>query len=164
MCIVTKATAIQFIDGKCHIKKWKSCKTALSGYYACVSHDLLLMPSGVDTHMQTYQRLWTKRFQKTRHPWACGPHAPGLKITLRFKCKCMKGACYFHAYIRQLSSVGSGTDNSTYECHICFEAINLCSNIHVQLIYRLCMFQSITLHVLNLLYAVPNVLKYAYCL
>ena len=50
MRIVTKATAIQFIDGKCHIKKWKSRKTALSGYYACVSCDLLLIPSGVDTH------------------------------------------------------------------------------------------------------------------
>ena len=50
MRIVTKATAIQFIDGKCHIKKQKSHKTTLSGYYVCASHDLLLMPSGVDTH------------------------------------------------------------------------------------------------------------------
>ena len=55
MRIVTKATAIEFIDGKCHIKKRKSCKTALSSYYACVSRDLLLVPSGVDTHAtQTY--------------------------------------------------------------------------------------------------------------
>ena len=54
MRIVTKATAIRFIDGKCHIKKQKSRKTALSGYYACVSHDLLLMPSGVDTHTHTH--------------------------------------------------------------------------------------------------------------
>ena len=30
-----KATAIEFIDGKCHIKKQKNHKTALSGYYAC---------------------------------------------------------------------------------------------------------------------------------
>ena len=45
--IVTKATAIQFIDSKCHIKKQKSCKTALSDYYASVSCDLLLLiPSG----------------------------------------------------------------------------------------------------------------------
>ena len=48
--IVTKATAIQFINGKCHIKKQKSRKTALSGYYVCASRDLLLMSSGADTH------------------------------------------------------------------------------------------------------------------
>ena len=51
MSSVTKATPIQFIDDKCHIKKWKGCKTALSGYYACLSHDLLLMSSGADTYM-----------------------------------------------------------------------------------------------------------------
>ena len=34
MRIITKATAIQFIDEECHIKKRKSRKTALSGYYA----------------------------------------------------------------------------------------------------------------------------------
>ena len=46
MHIATQAMSIQFIDGKCHIKKQKSHKTALSGYYACVSCDLLLMPLG----------------------------------------------------------------------------------------------------------------------
>ena len=50
---VTKATRIQFIDGKCQSKKWKSRKTALSSYYICLSHDLLLMPSGADTHTYT---------------------------------------------------------------------------------------------------------------
>ena len=54
MCIVTKAMAIQFIDGKCHIKKWKSHETALSGYYACVSLDLLLVSSGAGTHTHTH--------------------------------------------------------------------------------------------------------------
>ena len=50
--IVTKATHIQFINSKkCHIKKRKSRKTALSGYYTCVSRCLLLMPSGVDTYI-----------------------------------------------------------------------------------------------------------------
>ena len=44
---------IQFINGKCHIKKQKRCKTALSSYYACISRDLLLMPSGSDTHIYT---------------------------------------------------------------------------------------------------------------
>ena len=54
MHIVTKATAIQFINGKCHIKKRKSHKTVLSGYYACVLCDLLLLPSGrTHTHIQT---------------------------------------------------------------------------------------------------------------
>ena len=33
---VNKATAIQFINGKCHTMKRKSRKTALSGYYTCV--------------------------------------------------------------------------------------------------------------------------------
>ena len=84
MRIVTKATTIQFINHKCHIKKRKSHKTTLSSYYACVSRDLLLMPSGADTHKhtQTYQRLWTKRFQETRHAWACDLCVPGLKTAM----------------------------------------------------------------------------------
>ena len=57
MHIVTKATAIQFLDGKCHKKKRKSHKTALCGDYVCVSHDLLLMPSGVDTHTYTHTNI-----------------------------------------------------------------------------------------------------------
>ena len=48
-CSVTKATPIQLINGNCHIKKWKCRKTALSGYYACCSCDLLLKPLGVPT-------------------------------------------------------------------------------------------------------------------
>ena len=81
MRIVTKATTIQFIDGKCHIKKRKSRKTALSSYYACVSCDLLLVPLGADTykHTQTYQCSQMKRFQETRHARTCGVRAPGLK-------------------------------------------------------------------------------------
>ena len=60
-CIVTKATAIQFIDGKCHIKEQKSYETALSGYYTCVTHDLLLlMSSGADTHTCTHTNTRTK--------------------------------------------------------------------------------------------------------
>ena len=74
---VTKATAIQFIDGKCHIMKRKSRKTALSGYYACDSRDLLLMASGAETHM--YQRANKNDFKKpgARGLWPC---VPGLKI------------------------------------------------------------------------------------
>ena len=41
------------------IKKWKSRKTALSGNYACVSRDLLLMPLGVDTHTHTHTHTQT---------------------------------------------------------------------------------------------------------
>ena len=91
MPIVTKATAIQFIDSKCHIKKRKSRKIALSGYYACVSRDLLLVPSVADTHThtQTYQCSWMKRFQEARHVQATGPHLPGLRnevgITIKSK-------------------------------------------------------------------------------
>ena len=87
MRIVTTAMAIQFIDGKCHIKKRKSHKTTLSDYYACVSHDLLLMPSEVDTH--THAHIPTheqKRFQETRHArpkathaWFKKRHIPCLK-------------------------------------------------------------------------------------
>ena len=50
---ITKATPIQFIDGKSHIKKRRGSKTDLSGYYACLSRDLLLMTTGADTHMRT---------------------------------------------------------------------------------------------------------------
>ena len=35
------------------MKKWRCRKTALSGYYACFSRDLLLMPLGADTHTYT---------------------------------------------------------------------------------------------------------------
>ena len=57
--IVTKDTAIQFINGKCHINKQESHKTALSDYYACVSRDLLLIPSGADTHTRTHTNVQT---------------------------------------------------------------------------------------------------------
>ena len=71
-CIVTKATSIQFIDRKCHIKKQNSCKIALSGYYAW----LVINALGVDTHTHTHtavhQNLQTKQFQETS--------MPGLKI------------------------------------------------------------------------------------
>ena len=65
-CSVTKATTIQFTDGKCHIKKRKSGKTALSSYYMHLSHDLLLMALGTDTQTHN-QCLRTKRIQETRH-------------------------------------------------------------------------------------------------
>ena len=64
---VTKATPIQFTDGKSGIKKRRGCKTALPGYYACLSRDLLLMASGADTHTHIHQRSRTKRCQETRH-------------------------------------------------------------------------------------------------
>ena len=81
--IVTKATAIQFINGKCHIKKCR--KTALSGYYACVSRDLLLMPSGVDTHTHTHTHVNIPTFadKETRRVRACGLCTPDLKIYSR---------------------------------------------------------------------------------
>ena len=53
---VTKATPIQFVDGKCyHIKKQKSYKTALYDY-AWFSHDLLLIPLGVETYKHTKRK------------------------------------------------------------------------------------------------------------
>ena len=70
---VTMAMAIQFITGKCHIIKQKSYKTALSSYYAYVSHDLLLMASG-RTHTYTPTRK-QKQFQETRCMWPKAAHA-----------------------------------------------------------------------------------------
>ena len=75
---VTKAMFIQFIDGKSRIKKWRGRKTALSGYYACLSSDLLLMASGVNTHIHIHQRLRTKQFHETRRAWAAVLCMPGL--------------------------------------------------------------------------------------
>ena len=72
---VTKAMSIQFIDGKCHIKKRKSRKTALSGYYVCLSHDLLLMSSGAGTHIHTHTPTFMDK-TISRNQVA---HAPGLK-------------------------------------------------------------------------------------
>ena len=67
---VTKATPIQFINGMCHIKKQKGHKTALSGYYVCRSRDLLLMPSGADTH--TYTPMFVDK-NDFRNPDTCRP-------------------------------------------------------------------------------------------
>ena len=72
---VTKAMPIQFIDGSSHIKKQRGRKTTLSSYYACLSCDLLLMPSGADTHI--HQRSQTKRLQEAR---SAGPYVSGLKM------------------------------------------------------------------------------------
>ena len=57
---VTKATPIQFINSKSRIKKQRGRKIAVSGYYACLSRDLLLMASGADTHTHIHQRSRTK--------------------------------------------------------------------------------------------------------
>ena len=62
MGIVTKATPIQFTDGKSGIKKRRGRKTALPGYYACLSRDLLLMALGADTHTRTHARTHTPTF------------------------------------------------------------------------------------------------------
>ena len=62
---VTKDTPIQFINGKWHIKIRKGCKISLSGYYTCLSFDLLLMPSG-----WMHQHFRMKQFRETRHTQA----------------------------------------------------------------------------------------------
>ena len=54
---VTKATPIQFVDGKCyHINKQKSCKNDLCGYYVWFSHDLLLIPLGVEAYKHAIRK------------------------------------------------------------------------------------------------------------
>ena len=46
--------------------KWKSRKTALSGYYACVSRDLLLMTSGrTHTHTDTQTKIISRNQVRT---------------------------------------------------------------------------------------------------
>ena len=79
---VTKAMPIQFIDSKNHIKKWKGHKTALSGYYTCLSRDLLLMPSGADTHTHTP----TFTDETILRNLACAGLQPGLKNIFLFEC------------------------------------------------------------------------------
>ena len=65
------------------MKKRRRRKTTLSSYYTCFSHDLLLMPSGADTHTYTNVR-GLNTFKK---PGACGqrPSAPGLKLVIKLK-------------------------------------------------------------------------------
>ena len=48
------------------IKKQKSHKTALSGNYACVSRDLLLMSSGADTHTHMHKHTRTHTNMQTK--------------------------------------------------------------------------------------------------
>ena len=74
MRTVTKATAIQFIDGKCHIMKQKNHKTALSSYYACVSCDLLLMALRADTQTDkhTHTDVQTKMILRNQARTAKG--------------------------------------------------------------------------------------------
>ena len=87
MRTVTKATDIQFINGKCHIMKQKSHKIVLSGYYTCVSCDLLLMASGADTHTHThtYQRTNKNDFKKPGMR-SHRPREPGLKMYFESLC------------------------------------------------------------------------------
>ena len=78
---VTKATPIQFINSKSHIKKRKDRKTALSGYYACLSRDLLLMASGADTHAHTHTHTRKHTDIRGRNDFKKpGASTPGLKI------------------------------------------------------------------------------------
>ena len=72
---VTKAMPIQFIDGKSHIKKQRSHKTAL---YPVITQDFHVTCLG-DGHTHIHQRSRTKRFQETKCARAGDPHTPGLK-------------------------------------------------------------------------------------
>ena len=82
MYSVTKGILIQFIDGKCLIKKRRNRKITLSSYYIHPSRELLLMPSGANTqahthtHTHIYRRVNKSNFKK---PGTRG--MPGLTIT-----------------------------------------------------------------------------------
>ena len=59
-----------FIDGKCHIKQIKGCKTGLTSYYACLSCELLLMPLG-QTHTYAHTNFSDKcNLYELGHPLA----------------------------------------------------------------------------------------------
>ena len=73
---VTKATPIQFTDGKSRVKKRRGRKTALSGYYACLSRDLLLMASEVDTHTHTHTPTFTDEMISRSQARAAKGRAP----------------------------------------------------------------------------------------
>ena len=79
---VTKAMPIQFVYGKCHIKKRKGHKTALFGYYACLSCDLLVMSLGADTHTHNthiHTDVHGRNNFKKPGVQAFSMRAPGLK-------------------------------------------------------------------------------------
>ena len=64
------------------IRQQKSRKTALSGY-VCLLHDLLLMPSGVDTCTHTHTPTFTdETISRNQALWATGLHIPGLKTKM----------------------------------------------------------------------------------
>ena len=108
---VTKATPIQFIYGRSHMKKRRCRKTAFSSYYACFSRDLLLILSGADTHI--HQRSRTKRFQETRRTWPSAVHTwfknyyktDLIKSSMSAKFNNEFYSCPIHSYIRTPVSV-----------------------------------------------------------
>ena len=77
MHYVTKATPINFIDGKCHIKQLKagkSRKTCLTNYTQPISHHMMplvitaLEGRHIHRHTHTYQRMNKNDF-KEPHKW-----------------------------------------------------------------------------------------------
>ena len=45
ICFDTNTIPIHLIDDKYHMEKLKGYRTGLTGYYVCLLHELLLMPS-----------------------------------------------------------------------------------------------------------------------
>ena len=79
MRFVTKATPIDCMDGKCHIKKLKSSRTCLTGYSPSfyMNSFYSLEAESADTHTHTHTPTSAqKQFQETR----CGP---GLKLLMK---------------------------------------------------------------------------------
>ena len=72
---VTKAMPIQFINSKRRIKKQRGRKTALFGYYVCLSHDLLLMALKPDTHTYTHTYTNVHGQNDFKKPGMCGLQA-----------------------------------------------------------------------------------------
>ena len=71
-CSLTKATHISFINGKCHIKKQKSYKIGLTGFYMYLSHESLVVPSGwTHTHVHTYTHAPNPQTKATSRNQMC---------------------------------------------------------------------------------------------
>ena len=62
------------------MKKQRCCKTALSGYYTCFSRDLLLMPSGADTHTHKHTPTFADETISQNQMRVAEGRAPGLKM------------------------------------------------------------------------------------
>ena len=83
------------------IKKWRRHKTALSGYYSCLSHDLLLIPSRVGTHTHTLTFV-DEMISKNQ---ACASRKPA-RLTYKFYKLSHNRHCYIYIHVIYVTWAG----------------------------------------------------------